>query len=172
MINLKNILLEVLDDPYKHSHSFTTELMNVEDEETGETYKKDILSPVQIIKFKTDEGIPYIWYAKQSRYDNSIWEIAFGIETGVDYKGTYQLNIGLSKTGNASRVFATVIDITNSFIEFDGDNYEIRIIVFTAKENKRAEFYIKRLVPLIDNFKVKFIDRKSDETEIVLIRTD
>ena len=66
MVKLKNILMELLDrqDSYPFKRSFSTEEIDHEDEDTGETYKKDVLSPVQIVKFKTASNVPYIWYAK------------------------------------------------------------------------------------------------------------
>ena len=170
---IHEVLNEVLDSPYKYKHTFTTEEIDYEDEETGETYKKDVLSPVQIIRFKTDSGLEYMWYAKQNRYDDTMWEIAFGIHNETDSRGSHQLNIGVTGSGNAFRVLATVIDITNSFIEFDEDNFEIRHIMFTAKGNNRAKLYIKRLEPLIEKFKVDNVrDNGYGETEVIMTRTN
>jgi len=171
MIKLKTLLTEALDYPYKYSRSFRTEQIDYEDPETGETYKKDVLSPVQIVKFKTDEGIPYLWYAKQNRYDDTIWEIAFGVNKGMDDREHYQLDIGVTGTGNALRIFATVIDIINSFVEFNEDNYEIQRLMFTAKGNNRSALYVKRIVPRIEKFKVESVrDNGGGETEIMLTR--
>jgi hypothetical protein len=170
MIKLRQ-LLESLDTPYKHSHGFETEQIDFEDEETGQIYKKDVLKPVQIIKFKTDEGIPYIWYARQNRYDDTTWEIAFGVETGKDEMG-YKLDIELTGTGNAARIFATVINIINSFVEFDEDNFEIQRLTFSSKGEKRTKFYLNRLVPRIENFKLLDVQTNGDETEVVLTRTN
>lgn len=172
MILLKNLLNEVLDSPYKYKHSFATEEIDYEDEETGEIYKKNVLSPVQIIRFKTDSGINYMWYAKQNRYDNTAWDIAFGVHESVESDGTNKLNIGLTKTGDALRIFATVIDITNSFVEFDDDSHEILRIMFTAKEDNRANLYVKRFVPLIENFKLEDVRKFHGETQITLARTN
>jgi hypothetical protein len=172
MIKLKELLTEALDYPYKYSRSFKTELIDYEDPETGETYKKDVLKPVQLVKFKTDEGVPYLWYARQNRYDGTIWEIAFGIEKVINYDDDhYQIDIGVTGTGNALRIFATVVDIINSFVEFDEDNYEIQRLLFTAKGDKRSDLYINRLVPRIEKFKVESIrDNGGGEKEVMLIR--
>jgi hypothetical protein len=172
MIKLKALINESLDNPYKYSHSFKTEEVDYEDDETGETYKKDVLSPLQLIKFKTDKGIPYLWYAKRSRYNESVWTIAFGVvEKGNDEESQYSLNIGMTGTGNAGRIFSTVIDIINSFIEFDDDNYEIQRLIFTAKEKNREEFYIKRIVTRIEKFKLENVRDNIGETEITMVRT-
>jgi hypothetical protein len=172
MILLKHLLSEALDSPYKYKHSFATEEIDWEDEETGEIYKKDVLSPVQIIRFKTDSGINYMWYAKQGRYDDTAWEIAFGVHEGVESDGTNKLNIGLTKTGDALRIFATIIDITNSFVEFDDDSHEILRLTMTAKEDNRANLYIKRFVPLIENFKLEDVRKFHGESHITLARTN
>jgi hypothetical protein len=170
MILLKELVTESLDTPYKYRNSFRQETIDYEDEETGEKYPKEVLSPVQIVKFKTDEGIPYLWYAKQSRYDSTYWTIAFGVETGVDDTERYQLDIGTTKTGNAFRVFATVISIINSFIEFDDDNYEVQHLMFSSKGENRTRLYIKYLVPRIENFEIRDVRNSSDETEVILDR--
>jgi hypothetical protein len=173
MILLKHLLInEALDSPYKCRHTFTTEEIDEEDEETGETYKKDVLTPVQMIKFKTAAGIDYMWYARQSRYDPTCWNIAFGVHEGIEPDGTNKLNIDITKTGDAFRIFATVIEITNSFVEFDSDNYEIVRMMMTAKEDNRANLYVKRFVPLIENFKLEHVERFHGETQITLVRTN
>jgi hypothetical protein len=165
-------LMESLDSPYKYSCRFQTELIDYDDEETGETYKKDILQPVQIISFKTDADIPYIWYARQNRYDDTMWEIAFGVSQGQDERGTHKLDIGLTGTGGASRIFATVIDITNSFIEYDNDNYEIQSLEIKSVGDKRTNVYLKLLLPRIEKFKVDYTNKSGDETTIILKRYD
>lgn len=174
MIKLRDILTEGLDTPYKYKHSFKTETEEVEDEETGEKYVRDILSSLQLITFKTDAGIEYLWYAKRSRYDENIWTIAFGVNKGMDTRGYYQLDITKTGTRDVFRVFATVIDIINSFIEFDGDNNEIQRIIFTSADDNRTKFYINRIVPRIENFKLDSAYKGKDdvETEIHLIRTN
>ena len=51
---------ESLDDPYRSRGAFKTHEEDVEDEETGEVHVEDRLSPVQIVHFKTDAGVPYV----------------------------------------------------------------------------------------------------------------
>jgi len=171
MIKLKT-LLESLDYPYKYSHKFKTELIDYEDEENGETYKKDILQPVQIISFKTDDGTPYIWYARQNRYDDTMWEIAFGIDQGQDTKGSHKLNIDLTGASqNVMRIFSTIIDITNSFIEYD-ENYEIRRLIINSKGDKRTKVYITKLLPKIQKFRVESVSKSGEDTEIIMQRYD
>lgn len=161
-----------MDSPYNYRHTFKTELVDHEDEETGETYKKDVLSPVQLIRFTTDAGIPYLWYAKQSRYDGTVWNIAFGVDKGMDDREYHQLDIGMTGTGNAARIFATVIDIINSFIQWDDDYNEVQRLIFTSKGAKRTKFYLNQIVPRIENFKIENSrDIGGDETEIMMVRT-
>jgi hypothetical protein len=169
MIKLKTLIGESLSSPYNYRSTFKDEDVEVEDEDTGETYMKNVLSPVQIIKFKTDSGIDYLWYAKQGFYDETAWSIAFGVETGIDAKGAHQLDIGVTGKGDAFRIFATIIDITNSFIGMD-ENNEILTLMFTAKGENRAKLYVKRLVPLIDNFEIEDVRDIHGETNITLKR--
>jgi hypothetical protein len=88
----------------------------------------------------------------------------------VDDKEKYSLDSGVTGTGNAFRIFATVIDIINSFIEFDDDFGEIQRILFTAKGDNRTKLYINRIVPRIEKFEVEDIRNNLGETEILLIR--
>jgi hypothetical protein len=172
MIKLKDLIIcESLDDPYGWKNTFSTEEIDYEDEESGETYKKDVMSPVQIIKFVTDSGRKYLWYAKQSRYDDTAWEVAFGVEGEKDHRGTTQLDIGITGRGEAFRIFATVLEISNSFIEWDEDGDEISTIIFTAKGENRAALYIKRLVPRIEKFEMTDSRDVHGETEITMHRT-
>ena len=170
MIKLKNIIFEILDNPYKYKHQFSTEIVDDEDEETGKTYKKEILCPVQIIHFLTEKGIPYLWYAKQSRYDNTTWEIAFGIEKSKDSRGTHHLDIGITKTGDVFRIFSTIIDITNSFIECDDNYNEILRLILTSEGDKRTQLYINKIIPRIEKFKLESKHTIGNETTITLIR--
>jgi hypothetical protein len=164
-------LSESFDNPYRYKNTFTTEAIEKEDDDTGETYMDEVLTPVQIIRFKTDAGVPYLWYARQSRYDDSVWEIAFGVESGQDIRGETKLDIELTKGGDAFRVLATVIEIINQFIEFD-DNNEIQLLTFTSKGANRTKLYKKRLVPMIQNFELDdlFKDMGEGESQFILSR--
>lgn len=171
MIKLKNLLTETLDDPYKYKCTFKTEEIDYDDEETGETYKKDVLQPTQIVEFTTENNIKYIWYAKQSKFDPTSWEIAFGVVKNVTDKGKYETDISITKTGNAFRIFTTIINITNSFIEFDDNYNEINRITLTSKEKNRTKLYIDRLLHKIEKFKIEDVRDNFDETLITMVRT-
>ena len=163
-----NIYTESFDTPYRFSPNFETE--TVEDEEE-EGYTKEVFTPVQIVKFKTDDGTQFIWYARQDRYSNVSWEIAFGIpnDKSESEKGSYRLDLELTNKGNAFRIFSTILDITNYFIEQD-ENWEIQHINFSSKGDKRTEFYLKYLVPRIQKFKLESTRKEGDETFIYLER--
>jgi hypothetical protein len=163
---------ESLDNPYRSRGSFSTYEEEVEDEETGEIHVENKLSPVQIVHFKTDAGVPYVWYARQSRYDDTRWEIAFGEhETTDPHNGALLLNTKTTGRGDAFRVFATVLEITNQFIEFD-DNYEVRTLSFTAKGDNRSSLYAKRLAPRLDKFKITDVRTVDGESTITMSRTE
>ena len=165
-----NILNETMDNPYPWKQTFKTEEYTDDFDDTGEEYTKDILSSPQIIHFQTENGMKYIWYAKQNKYNDTFWEIAFGAVES-ESNGHYQTDIGITSTGNAFRIFATVIDITNAFIEYD-QNYEIQTITISSKGNNRTNLYKKYIIPKIENFKIKEeFKTDDDETEIHLQRT-
>lgn len=137
------ILREGFDSPYPYRPNFEEEQVDTEDDETGEVYYKYILKPVQIVPFKTADGTDFIWYAKQDRYSDVTWEIAFGIpndKSDIENKN-YRLDLELTNKGNAFRIFSTILAITNDFIEHDGDDYEIQNLKFSSEGDKRSEFY-------------------------------
>lgn len=172
-IKLTDLLLnEVFDDYYKWSNGWKYEDIDVEDEETGEEYKKTVFSPVQIIRFKTDAGIPYVWYARQNRFSEDVWEIAFGVEKGLSLRGGVELDIEKTKTGDAFKVLSTVIQITNRFIEKDeeDDLFSVNRIRFTSKSPNRTNLYLKRLVPRIEHFELEHVSHEGIESDITLIR--
>lgn len=166
----KHLLHESLTDSYRYSANFKTESIDHEDEDTGEVYKKDVLKPVQIVRFTGSDGTPYIWYAKQDYHDNTLWTIAFGISTGIDVRGANKLDINLSNKNDAFKVLSTVIDITNDFVDFDDDNYEIQRMMFTSEGDKRTSLYLKRVVPRIRNFRVDSVDKVGTESTVMLVR--
>ena len=167
----RDFFTESLTDSYPYSADFKTESIDYEDEDTGEVYKKDVLQPVQIVRFTGSDKTPYIWYVKQDRYDNMSWTIAFGISTGIDVRGSNKLDINLSNKGDAFRVLSTVIDITNDFIRFDDDTQEVHRLMFTSDGDKRTALYLKRVVPRIENFKVDSVSSSGSETTVILSRT-
>lgn len=160
MIKLKNILSESLDSPYKWSDRFKFEYEQVEDEEGGGVYRKEVFSFTQIIRFKTEEGIEYMWYAQRSYHNENFWTVAFGVYKSTDDRGVHKLDIGLvGGIKNPMRVFSTVLAITNRFIELDEDN-SIHYLQLESEGDKRSELYIKRIIPKIENFKIDHIDRQ------------
>jgi hypothetical protein len=165
------LIRESLDNPYNWKNTFKTSEVIDDWDDSGEEYPKDVLDPVQIIHFKTDDGIPYIWYAKQNRYNDKYWEISFGVVKNQKDDGGYETDIGVTGTGNAFRIFATVIEITNYFVEYDGDNYEVQNLTFSSKGQNRTSLYKKYLVPRIENFEISHEQQNGDETEIQLQRT-
>ena len=60
--------------------------------------------------------------------------------------------------------------ITNSFIEYDEDNYEVRNLKIKSKGNNRTSLYKKYLIPRIENFEISDEKKEGDETEIHLQR--
>ena len=163
-------IYEAFDNPYRWKNTFKTEEVVYDWDDSGEEYPKNILQPVQTIHFKTDDGIPYIWYAKQNRHNDKYWEIAFGLVEEDRGDGSYKTNIEKTGSGNAFRVFATIIEITNSFIEYDGDNFEVQNLTISSKGNNRTSLYKKYIIPRIENFKISNEQKNGDETEIHLQR--
>jgi hypothetical protein len=82
------------------------------------------------------------------------------------------LDIELTNKGDAFKILSTVIDITNDFVRFDGDNYEVQRLMFTSKGNKRTALYLKRVVPRIEDFKVNDVNTMGTETTVFLSRTN
>lgn len=170
MLKLSDLINESLSDSYRYRNTFRTVQTTKTDDETGEEYPAETFAPVQIIKFKTDKGIPYVWYAKQSRYDDTSWEIAFGVDKGENITGATELDIGLTGTGDAFKIFSTVIDIINSFIEFDDDYNEVQRLTLTSKGDNRTNLYLKRILPRIEKFQVTDVIKSGDESTIILTR--
>ena len=180
---MKN-LNESLDAPYKWKWSFKTETITADDEDDGEPRVQsapreyEVLSPVQIVRFQTDAGVPYVWYARQNYHDNTRWEIAFGEFKETGHGGALILNTDKTGKGDAFRVFATVIDITNAFIEYDSDGEsgpEVHTLTFTSKGDNRTRLYVNRMVPRIDKFKLDTSERTpglDGESSVTLSRTE
>jgi hypothetical protein len=168
----KDFYTESLSDSYRYIANFTTESIDYEDEDTGKVYKKDVLQPVQIVRFTGGDATPYLWYVKRDRYNDTLWTIAFGVSTGIDARGANNLDIELTNKGDAFKILSTVIDITNDFIRFDGDNYEVRSLMFTSEGKKRTALYLKRVVPRIEDFKVSDVNTMGTESTVMLVRTN
>jgi len=170
-MKLLTTIRESLDSPYHWRNSFKTELQGVTDDETGEEHQEDRFSPVQIVRFTTGDGTPFIWYARQNRYSDGTWEIAFGVHTGDGLNDEHQLDIKKTGRGNAFRVFATVVDIINHFVQYD-ENYEIQRLTMQSEGANRTQLYLKRIVPKIEDFELEgTYPQGGDETEIHLLRT-
>ena len=168
----RDFFTESLTDSYRYSANFKTESIDYEDEDTGEVYKKDVLKPVQIVRFTGSDDTPYIWYAKQDYHDNTLWTIAFGVSTGINARGANNLDIELTNKGDAFKILSTVIDITNDFVDFDDNNYEIQRMMFTSEGDKRTALYLKRVVPRIRNFRVDSVNKMGTESTVMLVRTN
>jgi hypothetical protein len=167
------IFRESFDNSYPYRFNLREEEIEAEDDETGEVYNKTVMQPVQIVQFKTEDGTPFVWYAKQDRFSDTTWEIAFGVDkqTGKS-EDSFKLDIQLTNKGNAFRIFSTIIDITNTFIEYDSNDYQVQTLKFSSEGDKRTEFYLKHLVPRIDNFKInhEYTWKSGDETIVYLDR--
>jgi len=163
---------ESLSDSYRYIADFKTETIDYEDEDTGKVYKKDVLQPVQIVHFTGGDATPYLWYARQDYHDNTLWTIAFGVSTGINARGDNNLDIELTNKGDAFKILSTVIDITNDFIRFDDDNYEVQRLMFTSEGKKRTALYLKRVVPRIENFKVNDVNTMGTGSTVMLVRTN
>ena len=164
-------LTEALDSPYKWKWTFKTETVEREEDETGDPTQVEVFTPVQIVRFTTDKGVNYIWYARQSRFDDTCWEVAFGEDAGVGHGGALLLNTGKTGSGDAMRVFATAIDILNAFIEHDA-SYEVRRLIFTSKGDNRTNLYVKRFIPRIEKFKLDGVASHDEEATITMSRTE
>jgi len=162
---------ESLSDSYRYIANFKTESIDYEDEDTGKVYKKDVLQPVQIVLFTGGDATPYLWYARQDYNNNTLWTISFGVSTGINARGANNLDIELTNKGEAFKIVTTVIDITNDFIRFDDDNYEVQSLMFTSDGEKRTALYLKRVVPRIENFKVSDVSKSGSESRVILSRT-
>lgn len=161
-------LLEALDQPYPYKNTFKTIERTDDWDGDGEEYSKDVLDNLQVVHFKSDDGTPYIWYAKQNIHNDHFWDIAFGLDKGRSEEGGYKLDIELTNRNDSLRVLATILAITNSFIEWD-EEYEVRYLHFTSKGEKRTKFYLNVLVPRIQKFEIDHVEH-GPEASITLIR--
>lgn len=98
--------------------------------------------------------IPYKFYAFADSAivddeDNDIWNV-WGVEFRLAGTRDRNKRFGLSGTGNASLVMATVVDIMRNMLE---DRPYITKLVFSAKEESRQGLYkrmVQRLLPAWD----------------------
>ena len=172
MINLKKLLIEylneVMDIPYSYNGNFKTEMRDMEDE-IGEKYSQEVLQDVQLIKFKTDDGVEYLWYARRDFHNEYLWHIAFGRYKGLNTQGKHEIDIELTKAKNPFKIFATVVSIINDFVDFDEGN-EVQYLHSSSKGHNRTQLYLKRLIPLITKFKLYHVTKSTYDNDITLIR--
>ena len=96
-----------------------------------------------LIKKKTDVSLNY-----HDGYFNY-----FDIQFYIDAEENKRDNIGISGTGDAMRVLATVLVIMKDFLKRE----EPQIIVFTADEKSRRKLYDRMIKVLSSKFKYKLI---------------
>lgn len=174
LYELTRTINESFDNPYRYRGRWQEEEVerDEEDEDADAVQPGERVAALQTMKFTTDDGIEYMWYAKQSRYEPSAFEVAFGIVKGTDYKDATQLDIEKTGTGNQQRVFATVLLILNEFIEFF--EYDIQYISFTADKTageNRSNLYKKMLQRhMPDGFNLSDVREDSGETSFTISR--
>ena len=160
----KEVINEVMDSGYSYKDTFETENVALSDDEGIVNRFK----PVQIIHFNA-ENIPYIWYAKQSNYDEHTWTIAFGVNIKKDERGKYTLDLELVGAKNPYKILGTVINITNRFIELD-EFWEMYRLMFTPNGENRKNLYINRIVPRIEGFELEHVSGDPTEYDVSIIR--
>lgn len=118
------ILWESLDSPYNYNLSFNKV------QENG----KSMYVGIQKVSFITSLGKKYTWVADETVFRGS-WNIEF-------YDENERMDI--TGGGDAFKIFSTIVDITNKFIQND-DNGQIKMLIFSSKEPKRTKLYTNRL---------------------------
>lgn len=145
-MRVSEILMEAFDDPYPFNADWKEEEL---DDEDDPRHGQDVPEGLQTVRFTTGDGITYLWYAKENKYDSYTWEIVFGVDNGVeDYRGNTKIDIKRNDLGNQMRVFATVLDITHEFVEYFEDS--VHRLTFSASKGddgddapNRARLYKK-----------------------------
>lgn len=167
----REFITEVFDNPLAFNAQWDEEDVpedEIEDYDGQLTYP----SRIQTVDFTSPDGIPYLWYAKQNKYDDTAWEIVFGAKTGKTFRGNDKIDIGKTGTGNQMRIFATVLDITDEFVEYF--EYEVRNLYFTADKDdgmSRQKLYKKILQHRMpDGFALGGAEDRGDEVHFTLNR--
>lgn len=168
----KEFITEVFDNPLAFNATWDEEEVpedELDDYDGQTTYP----SRVQTVDFTSPDGTPYMWYAKQNPHNETAWEIVFGAKKGVNGRGNEQLEIGKTGTGHQMRIFATVLDITDEFVEyFEG---EVMNLYFTADKDdgmSRQKLYSKILKHRMpDRFELADVNDSGDEVRFSLNRT-
>lgn len=163
---------ESLDNPYRYRGRWEDEEVEQDDDEEYDTQPGERVAALQTMTFTTDDGIEYMWYAKQSRYEPSAFEVAFGKVKGTNYKGATELDIEKSGTGNQQRVFATALQILHDFVEHF--EYDVQYVSFTADKasgDNRSNLYKKMIAKRMpDGFKLSDVREDSGETSFTISR--
>ena len=170
-INEATVITESFDDPFDETEEDWDEMED--DDEYSPTYQQDIPSNIMKTRFKSDDGVQYMWYAKRNQYDDTTFEIVFGVEKdgSVDISGKSEIDINKTGSGNQMRVFATVLGLTNRFVEtYDDSVMRLTFTADTTEGPSRAKLY-KRLVDKhIEGFEVTTVDAREDEVYFELTR--
>ncbi len=164
---------ESFDSSLKINGKFET--ATVQDSESYDNYigEKTVLKSVQIIPFEDSKGNEFVWYARQSRYSDNHWEVAFGKVKSFSPLTGYQLDVNPVRTDEYFKILSTVVEICNRFVQFDSDytDNSVHTVSFTSKGDNRTNLYLKRLLPKIEDFQLSETSKEGDETTVILNRT-
>ena len=167
-MRVHELLTESFESPFPYRANWEEE---TDDDEDSPYYQQEIPHGLQTVRFTTDDGITYLWYARSSNYDDHFWEIAFGVDSGrVSHRGDTMIDIKRTGTGNQMRVFATIMAITTDFVEYF-DDY-VHQIYFTAdtEDGNRARLYKRMAEKYFDNFNITNIDKDGEVYRFTLTR--
>lgn len=152
------------------------ETATVPDDSDGDSSfetEKTVLKSVQIIPFQDSKGNEFVWYARQSRYSDNHWEVAFGKVKSFAPLTGYQLDVNPVRTEEYFKILSTVIEISNRFVQYDSDytDNSVHTVSFTSKGDNRTNLYVKRMLPRIEGFELENISKDGNESTITLKRT-
>ena len=164
---------ESFNSSLKIEGKFQTETVEDTESNSNSIGEKTVLKSVQIIPFRDSKGDEYVWYARQSRYSDRHWEVAFGKVKSFSPLTGYQLDINPVKTNEYFKILSTVVEICNRFVQFDSDHTDnsVHTVYFTSKGDNRTNLYLKRLLPKIEDFQLSETSKEGDETTVILNRT-
>lgn len=170
-MKISEFLKESLDDPLDYQAKWD-DVEIPEDEREDYDGRDTYPARVQKAYFTSPSGTKFLWYAKQGNYDDTYWEIAFGVIESTSSDGRETLDIGKTGTGNQMRIFATVLDIMDDFTEYF--EHDVMTIMFTADKSEgmsRQRLYSKilgRRTP--DGFSLDKAEDQGNEVMFVLSR--
>lgn len=152
------ILRELLDNPYRYKVTY-------------QAYNEDNGSFIYHASFETDEGIPY----RVEITDNEMLAgmskqyamVLFMIE---DDSVPFSQRTGITDTGNAPRIFSTVIEIIKEFARDKMRDWDIDGFSFSAKEPSRRKLYRRLANMLKGEIGLSYVDELSlgDELQILV----